>query len=204
MKIKMENSKFFYIVAVFTFAALVALAAAPAPQYVQTTMYFTNPETLSFTVTLPGYGANTSNQTSGAGSPATVAIEFNGTFATSNAQPCVRGGSALCQTGPTVPIFQYDNTGNANITLQLRFSSALSSTVTVCVNSTAEGTGNQATHHTGCFDVNDSAWAIVVQNLTPKGTNLTNATLYANFSDYSVGSEINRRLDHNASRAVGS
>ena len=183
---------------------LLALVSAPVPNYAQTVMYFTNPETLSFTVTLPGYAANTSNTTVPPGAPATVAIEFNGTSATSNAEPCVRGGSATCQTGPTVPIFQYDNTGNANMTIQLKFSQALPSTLTICVNSTAQGTGNNALHHTGCFDLNDTVWAVVVQNLTPKGANLTNATLYANFTAYSVGTEGNRRLDHNGSRAVGS
>jgi len=200
--ILVEN-KFFFGVSVLALLLLTMVAVA-APQYAQTTVYFNVPETLSFTVTLPSYAANTSNTTEPAGAPVTVNIEFNATTGDSNAQPCIQAGAATCQTGATLPIFQYDNTGNANMTIQLRFSSALPSGITVCVNSTAQGTGNQATHHTACYDVNNSLWAIVVQNLSSTGSNLTNATLYANFSGISPGTSSNRRLDHNGSRTVGS
>jgi len=197
------NNKLFYGVAALTSVLLLTMAFA-APQYAQTTVYFNVPETMSFTVTLPSYSANTSNTTEPAGAPVTVNIEFNATTGDSNAQPCVQAGAATCQTGATLPIFQYDNTGNANMTIQLRFGSALATGITVCVNSTAQGTGNQATHHTACYDVNNSLWAIVVQNLSSTGSNLTNATLYANFSGISAGTSSNRRLDHNGSRTVGS
>ncbi len=180
-----------------------------AAKFAQTSVFFTVPVSLSFTVTLPGGTSTTSNTTSDLAylsTPATSDIWFNSSSQTAqHIQPCVAGGSS-CQTGAAVPIFSYDNTGNVNMSIWMKFNSSLESGVAVCMNSTRSGTGNMAVDHAGvanCYDLNNSQWVEVVSNLTSSGVNITNATLYANFTSKAVGTTI-RRLDHNTTQTTGS
>ena len=188
---------------------LLPLASFVVAEFAQTNVFFTVPTVVSFTVTLPA-GTNATSNTTTAGAPlanpATSDIWFNSSASSAtHIQPCVTGGSA-CQTGATYPIFQYDNTGNVNISLWLSFNASLPSGVLVGVNSTCSGSANgQGVCHTALYDVNSSKNALVVSNLSftggPNTGNYTNVTLYANFTNYGPATNV-RLLYHNSTSGI--
>ena len=138
--------------------------------------------------------------------PATSDIWFNSSATTAlHLQPCVAGATP-CQTGETYPIFQYDNTGNINISIWLSFNASLPTGVVVGVNSTCSGGAvGQGVCHAALYDVNNSKNALVVSNLSYTGSpntgNYTNVTLYANFTNYGPATNV-RLLYHNSTSGV--
>ncbi len=151
-------SKQQFTLLVLGFILILAPILFVSADYAQTSVFFTVPVSLSFTVTLPGGTSTTSNTTSGLAylsTPSTSDIWFNSSAVTAQyIQPCVAGG-ADCQTSAAVPIFSYDNTGNVNMSLWMRFNASLESGVSVCVNSTRSGIGNMAVDHPGSARRND-------------------------------------------------
>ncbi|MFH1106839.1 MAG: hypothetical protein V1787_03000 [Candidatus Micrarchaeota archaeon] len=184
---------------VLTFIALAALSAA---EFGQTTVYFNVPISTSFTVTLPeSTEANASGATAPPGAPATADLNFSSLTGTeTHLQPCLTAawGSA-CQTGPAVPIFSYKNTGTVNISMYIMFNTTLPIGVTVGINSTKSGTGNNAVVHSDLYDVNNSEWAAVFEDLNISAGMVVNVTLYANFSNVNGFSA--RLLSHNSTQS---
>ncbi len=85
--------------------------------------------TVGFSVTLPGEGPVNAS----AGGNATAAMDFNASLNTYyGLEPCVQG-SGECQNS-TVPFFVYANTGNLNLTINVRLDSALPAAFNLRVN----------------------------------------------------------------------
>ncbi len=182
---------------------LITLLAVPAiADYAQTTVYFNVPVTTAFTVTLLGQGAVSSNSTNNPSSPPTANIEFNSSTGTQvNVMPCVVGGSGNCQPGITVngsPIFQYDNTGNVNISVLLIFNSTLPTGVTVRANSSWANTStSNGTAYGQDIAVNATDNAVLGRNIdSVVSTSYLNVYLYANFSSVTGGTRTTRLLNH--------
>jgi hypothetical protein len=192
---------------VLFFVALAALAAMPLAEFAQTTVYFNVPVKTSFTVTLPlSLETNASGTTAPWSSEATADINFTATDFSGTQkmiEPCLTtafGGA--CQIGAdTVPIFMYKNTGTVNISMYLKFNAtALPAGVVVGVNSSKQGTGNNAVVHVGLYDVNNSDWAEAFQMLNISANQFINVTLYANFTNVYGGVYL-RLLAHNSTQS---
>jgi hypothetical protein len=166
-------------------AVILGLAALIHGEYSQTAVYFNVPVKTSFTVTLPlSDVANASGVAAPPGATATADLNFSSEIGTVEMlQPClvtVFGGA--CQDGPEVPIFMYKNTGNVNISMWLEFNNTLPNGVAVGVNSTRDGSGNNAVVHSALYSVNASAWVEVFQHLKEDTGFVVNVTLYTNFT----------------------
>lgn len=189
----------------FNFAAfsllLLCLSLYVFADFAGTTVYFTVPVSLSFTVTLPGtllFSSNTSAVVTGY----TSDVQFNSTVPTNltSVPPCVAGGA--CQSAAT-PIFQYDNTGTVPINISLKFNASLPTGISVTANSTLPPLGQDTYANVPGrpIPLNGSLWAPLVNNLPFEGANVSNVWLYANFTAY-TGTQ-NVGLIHNSSLGAG-
>ncbi|MEM4255269.1 MAG: hypothetical protein QXR53_02980 [Candidatus Norongarragalinales archaeon] len=180
-------------------AFVAIMSAAVSADYAQTTVFFNVPTSTAFTVTLPGQGAVSSNSTQNPNSPPTANIEFNASSSTvNNVVPCVTGGSCQSGEGPSgTPIFQYDNTGNVNISIQLIFNSTLPSGVTVRANSSWDNGGvSNGTAFAGDRPVNATENTTLGTNIDWNAASFLNVYMYANFSAVVGGTRTTRLLNH--------
>ncbi len=181
--------------------ALIAMfSASAAADYVQTSVFFNVPTTISFSVTLPGQGAVNSNGTLPPNAPPTANIEFNSTNPTIvNIFPCVVGGGT-CQSGAGstgTPIFQYRNLGNTNISIQLIFNASLPSTVTTRANSSWDKSSlSNGTAFAGDRAVNATENTTLGTSIDWATTSVLNVYMYANFTVYPGGSRTKLLLNH--------
>lgn len=180
----------------------VTLLATPAiADYAQTTVFFNVPSASSFTVTVPGQSAVASNGTNNPNSPPTANIEFNSSVSTRvNIPPCTVGGTGNCQNGSGstgTPIFQYDNTGNVNLTILLIFNSTLPSGVTVHGNSSWANTSlSNGTAYANDRALNATDSAVMGINLDSVDTSILNVYLFSNFTSVTAGTRASRLLNH--------
>lgn len=175
------------------------ISATVAADYAQTTVFFNVPASTAFSVTLPGQGAVNSNGTIPPSAPPTADIEFNATNpTTNNIVPCVTGGT--CQSGEGAsgtPIFQYDNTGNLNISIQLIFNSTLPTGVTVRANSSWDNSGvSNGTAYAGDRPINATENTTLGTNIDWNAASFLNVYMYANFSEVVGGTRTTRLLNH--------
>ncbi|MBU1197688.1 hypothetical protein KJ765_04205 [Candidatus Micrarchaeota archaeon] len=186
-------------------AAFIALAAMPLAEWANTAVIFNVPVDTGFTITLP-LGAGEANASSASDpGPATADINFTCVTGTcTRVEPCLTtafGGS--CQAGAAVPIFQYTNAGNVNLSMTLIFNSSLPSGITVGVNSSASGVGNNAVTIGPEIPLNNSMEAMIFQELNTTASPACcsiNVTLYANFTSVS-GLVEQRLITHNSTNA---
>ena len=180
---------------------LVSIAPMLIADYAQTSVRFTVATVTSFTVTLPGEGAVTSNATNNPSSPPTAGVNFSAaTNTVNNIVPCVHN-SASCQTNALgdakgTPIFQYDNTGTTNITVTLIFNESLATGVSVRGNSSWDDTSvSNGTAYTGDTAVNATDLAVLGRSIDYNAVSILNVYLYANFSNVAAGTS-QRLLNH--------
>ena len=105
---------------------ILSLVAVPLSYALATTtsIRFTIPTNVAFTLTLPGQAAVNATVVASA----TEAVDVNSTDGESKyVNPCVTGGT--CQTSGAA-IFQYDNTGTVNITIRVEPNTNLTSCLT--------------------------------------------------------------------------
>ncbi len=186
------------------FITVIAVLAVAA--FVQTTVQFFVPISVSFTVFTLGGGGNFTTSKAALGGNYTEVYYFNTTSIYAEmVVPCADAdGATNCQSGPNTPAYRIRNTGNVNLTFTMNLSSALTgSGVNLCANST-KPTGCPQNVIGPCVlsgqgNLNASSWLDISANV---GLNTpcfeTNVTLYANFSAATPGTITTRVITVNS------
>jgi cytochrome c5 len=182
---------------------LVTLAMAPLAigDYAYTACTFTVASSISFSVTVKGDGSPTTSIGTYPGNP-TTAIYFNSTTSTQSAiNPCANPDFATnCQDADN-PILNFTNTGTATFNMTMRFSTALSSGISVSANSTCNG-GSCAGLSGAPASLDNTNWKRVCQGLETSAGNWCGVWLYANFSNVAAGA-YTHDLVHNSTLDQG-
>lgn len=171
---------------VFVFGLPVAFALYESTS---TIVHFNLPTDMSYTLTLPGLGAVTSNTSATPGGTATADVDFNcsavGSCAAVN--PKAHGGSVQADG---TPIFEFDNTGNIGINITVFFNDTTPTCIVVWGNTTW----------------NDDETALATANNVIGGTNVTVISnfqpvtaaqdwyMWANFSGCTIDDDVDRLL----------
>ncbi|HLC37961.1 MAG TPA: hypothetical protein VJI71_00730 [Candidatus Norongarragalinales archaeon] len=188
---------------------LLSIAPMLLADYVQTEVIFNIAANTGFMVTLPGQTVGAQGNSSSASNITTAQIEFNASSASSSTvYPAVVGGSA--QTS-TIPIFNYTNIGNTNLTIGLFFNNSGSNITCGDVNRNVTVYGNCTFYSAGSgscvatspqVGLQESAIQQYIQNMTPQNWSVyAQVWLYANFSNCMEGA-YRKFLFHRSNRSV--
>jgi hypothetical protein len=183
------NKKIWVIFFIALIAGIIILEKARSDT-ITTPVHFYLPVSVAFTVDI-------SFVTGGPWSPPgpTADIYYNASAAVTDLQPCNIDGTACGNYTIGGYTFEYDNTGNVNITIQVQFDAAYPSGVTsVDLNSSA----SWATCHSAMWNVNNTAWTVVCSDINT--TDIARAWMVADFDGTAVP-ETTLTLTHNSTQS---
>ena len=197
----MARSKIYVVMVIIL---LIGLVFAQTTQQITTPVRFIVPTTITFTLAIPGNNA-TNFSSSTAGTTATT-ILFNTTNRTEAGINATAVGNAnVPSQTPSVPIFNFTNTGNVNINITINFSTALPTGVEVkagwgpnayqtgsqgCTGAAAGPPGGATQSLTTCSNITASSVVTTIANLSTSGAaTQRNVWLWADFSSVTAGTD---------------
>ena len=196
------KNKMLVILSTMVAVLLAIMPVAIADDFAYTTIYFNVPSDTSFQLTLPGMPTNDS--TTASPGVQTAWVSFNGSVCGGQIIPYVEGVSTNTQSDdPIQPIYSYDNVGNTDIDLWLRFNESLGTGISVFWNSS--GCGGSCTTYSGEANstnptINDTEWTIIAETFTTAQA-AVNVSLYGNYSCDVAYGETRQDMYHNATVA---
>lgn len=179
------------IIAILVLMAMLTLPMGMAQQYAYTRIRYTVPETVQFTIDMPGYAAGAGNiSTETFPGNSTLEMWFNASNANSkDVTPCTFGGSE-CQVQDVAPILNFTNTGTSSFNISMRLDTAQDATLIMAGNfSYPPGSGPAGGCAEATLAANDTVIGIIPFNFTRALciSNTTSVWLRTNFTNTPSG-----------------